>query len=98
MAIDTAISDTARGIQHDPDQSWPSSVTVQLVWKVGEEHRYRTIDISADQFFGHGAYGAPMEGVALTSMIENLRRLGPPMAMPKKRIRDAKTNRPRRQG
>lgn len=98
MAIDQAVSDTARGIQHDPDQSWPSSVTVQLVWIVGEEHRYRTIDISADRFFGRGAYGAPMPDAALTGMIENLRRMGPPLALPKKRLRDAKTNRPRRQG
>ncbi len=86
MAIDQAVSDTSRGIQHDPDQSWPSSVTIQLVWKVGEEYRYRTIDISADQFFGRGAYGAPIEGIALTSMIENLRRLGAPMA-PKRAVR-----------
>ena len=91
MAIDNAVSDTSRGIQHDPDQTWPASVTVQLVWNVGDRHLYRTIDISADRFFGRGQYGAPMEGIALMSMIENLRREGPPApAVPKKPRKNAK--------
>jgi hypothetical protein len=77
MAIDNPISDTSRGIQHEPDRKYPKSVTVQLVWEVDGVERYRTIDISSDRFFGYGQYGAPIEGAALIGMIENARREGP---------------------
>lgn len=77
MAIDKPTSDTSRGIQHEPNMDYPTSVTIQLVWGVAGEHYYRSIDISADRFFGHGAYGAPIEGAALIGMIENARREGP---------------------
>lgn len=85
-----SISDTARGIQHDPDMSYPTSVTIQVVWHVDGEPRYATEDISADRFFGHGVYGAPIEPMALVSMIERMRRTGPP-PIPKRK--NAKTKR-----
>jgi hypothetical protein len=38
----------------------------------------RTELISADQVFGLGNYGAPIDGGALIGRIENMRREGPP--------------------
>jgi hypothetical protein len=35
--------------------------------------------INADQFFGLGNYGAPIDGAALIGKIENMRREGPPV-------------------
>lgn len=87
MPIEQTPSDTARGIQHDPDRSYPSSVTVQLTWVVDGVARYRTIDISSDRFFGYGEYGAPIEGAALIGLIENARREGPFIPEPRKHVK-----------
>lgn len=84
MAIDKPTSDTSRGIQHEPNMEYPQSVVIQLAWEIGEETHYRTIDISADRFFGHGQYGAPIDGSALIGMIENMRREGP-VVLPKRK-------------
>jgi hypothetical protein len=78
LAIDNPISDTARAIQHDPDQTWPTSVTITLWWDVDGEMRQHSVGITAAQFFGRGAYGAPLPGDAVIGMIENMRRAGPP--------------------
>ena len=75
---DSPISDLSRSIQHEPNTDWPTTVKVQLHWDVGGHIRIRTIYIEADQFFGHGQYGAPMDGSALIGMIENMRKQGPP--------------------
>lgn len=73
------VSDTSRAIQHDPDHTWPRSVTITVSWEI-DGHLYRTqMPISGDQFFGRGAYGAPIEGAALIGMIERIRRAGPPL-------------------
>jgi hypothetical protein len=72
------ISDTDRAIQHEPSRDWPDSIRVELVWTVDGVARMSAIRISPDEFFGFGAYGAPIEGAALVSRIENLRRAGPP--------------------
>lgn len=78
MAIDNPQSDTGRAIQHDPDQSWPSTVSIELRWQVGESTLVTNTVISADQFFGRGQFGAPLPGDAVIGMIENMRRAGPP--------------------
>jgi len=72
------VSDTSRGIQHDPDHSYPDSVVVRLTWVVNGRVMDRTEEIGADRFFGLGNYGAPIEGAALIGIIENMRRAGPP--------------------
>ncbi len=69
-------SDLSRAIQHEPDQSWPTEVKVQLIWIIDGHPHVRTFRIEAEQFFG--TQGAPIEGAALIGMIENLRRQGPP--------------------
>lgn len=79
MAIDIPQPDTARSIQHEADQSWPNLVKIQLHWvdKLGRP-LIRSQIISADQFFGHGSYGAPLSGDHLIGAIERMRRQGPP--------------------
>jgi hypothetical protein len=79
MPIDVPISDTSRAKMHDPSMAWPESVKIQLCWrdKAGRA-KVATHIISADQFFGHGSFGAPMEGAHLIQTIERLRRAGPP--------------------
>lgn len=80
--IEGPISDLSRSVQHEPDQTWPTSVKVQLLWVVGGRNHVRTMDIDANQFFGNGGVGAPMDGSALIGMIENMRREGPPPLPP----------------
>jgi hypothetical protein len=72
------VSDTSRAVQHDPDQSYPDQVKIQLMWMIDGHPRVRTTYISADQFFGMGTFGAPIEGAALLQQIEIMRRAGPP--------------------
>lgn len=76
---DAPISDTSRAIQYDPSMDWPESVKIQLCWR-GRDGRAKvaTEIISADQFFGRGRYGAPMDGAHLINAIERMRRAGPP--------------------
>lgn len=77
---DMPVSDLARAKQHEPNQEWPETVKVQLYWWVDGRPRIRTILISADEFFGLGEYGAPIDGSSLIGRIENMRRAGPPPA------------------
>jgi hypothetical protein len=93
MAIEKPKSDTERGIHHEPNMDYPVSVTVQLMWMVGGNAVYHTIDIPSDRFFGYGQYGAPIEGAALIGMIENARRAGPYIPPPQKRKANAKAKR-----
>ncbi len=79
MAIPVNLGDLSRTISTEPDQTWPKSVKVQLHWDVDGHVRVRTLYLTADQFFGLGSFGAPMEGAALIGMIENMRRQGPPV-------------------
>jgi hypothetical protein len=83
MAIDEPVSDTARGIQHEPDHTWPASVVLQVTWHVDGHNRTRTMVVGADQFYGRGQYGAPMNGEALIQAIERMRREGPPAPAPR---------------
>ena len=79
MAIDIQKSDLARSVQHDPSQDWPESVKIQLLWRDRAGRPVvRSEIISADQFFGRGSFGAPMDGSFLVQAIERLRREGPP--------------------
>lgn len=77
--MDFPLSDTARAVHHEPDRTYPRFVKIQLHWEVDGHTRVRTEMISADQFFGLGNYGAPLEGAALIGKIENMRREGPPV-------------------
>lgn len=78
MPIEIPAGDLSRTVAHEPNHEWPSEVKVQLVWYIRGRPHVRTIHIDADTFFGRGNHGAPMEGSALVSQIENMRRAGPP--------------------
>lgn len=78
MAIPVNLGDLSRTTSQEPDQNWPTEVKVQLLWVVEGRNHVRSMVIDADAFFGTGAVGAPMDGSALVSMIENMRRQGPP--------------------
>ncbi len=79
MAIDLPKSDLDRSKQHNPEQTWPYAVKIQVQWIDAQDRiTVRTETISANQFFGTGSYGAPLEGQAIIQMIERMRREGPP--------------------
>lgn len=77
--IDLPKSDLSRSKVQEPDQTWPEWVKIQLCWTDSAGRpMLRTETISANQFFGRGQFGAPMEGSSLIAVIENMRRAGPP--------------------
>jgi hypothetical protein len=70
--------DLARCVNHNPDDSWPTMIEIVAYWgKDGRKGRRRSVEIPADQFFGRGAFGAPMSGEQLVGMVDKLRRQGP---------------------
>lgn len=52
-------------------------IEIVAYWGKGRKGRRRSVDIPADQFFGRGAYGAPINGDQLIGMVDRLRRQGP---------------------
>jgi hypothetical protein len=74
MAIDIPQSDLSRAPGADPDMEFPDHVELRLVW--GKKHRAH--QISAQEFFGRGGYGAPIPAEALVQHINRLRKLGRP--------------------
>ena len=71
--------DLARVISHDQSDTWPMAVEIVAYWpdRHGKKGRRRSIEIPADQFFGTGAFGAPIPGEVLIGMVEKLRKMGP---------------------
>lgn len=71
----SAAGDLTRCVTHEPSTEWPSLIEVVAYFgKNGRRGKRRSISIPADQFFGRGAYGAPMAGDQLIGMIDRLRR------------------------
>jgi hypothetical protein len=77
--IDSPVSDTSRATMHEADRTWPHSVKIAVHWR-DEFGRttVRTEVISSEQFFGLGKFGAPLSGDHVISLIERMRRAGPP--------------------
>lgn len=73
MAIHVPQGDLARAKTHEPDDSWPTMIEIVAYWGEGRRKR-KSVEISADQFFGRGSYGAPLSGAQLVAMVEALRR------------------------
>ena len=80
MAIETPKSDLSRTKNQESDQIWPHQVKISIYWRddrgrvtVGSEI------ISAAQFFGNDGFGAPLTGDFVISLIERMRRAGPPV-------------------
>lgn len=65
----------SRAPVHEVDEPWPELVEIVCYWGPGRKKR-RSIEISADQFFGLGGHGAPLSGDELIAMVNNLRRYG----------------------
>lgn len=78
MAVEIPAGDLAKATTHEPDVSFPQEVQLRLVWKVDGRAYVRTMRITSDEFFGHGAYGAPISGDAIVQHIERMRKKGPP--------------------
>ena len=67
--------DLSRVISHEPDTEWPTMIEVVAYFGAeGRKGKRRSIEISADEFFGRGKYGAPLSGDRLVQMIHHLRR------------------------
>lgn len=66
--------DLARCQTHEADDSWPSRIEIVAYWGNDRRGKRRSIEIDCDQFYGRGAFGAPMSGDQLIGMIEKLRR------------------------
>lgn len=71
--------DLANTKVHELDQSYPTHIEIVAYWSKdgSRKGRRRSIEIPADQFFGHGAFGAPLSGDALIAMVQRLRMQGP---------------------
>lgn len=65
--------DLARCKTIESDDTWPTMVEVVVYWGEGRTKR-RSIEISANEFFGRGGHGAPITGDALINRIDRLRR------------------------
>lgn len=67
----------ARTVTQEADESWPTMIEV-VAWfgHHGRKGKRRSVEISADRFFGTGRYGAPMSGAELIGVVERLRHQG----------------------
>lgn len=67
--------DLARAKTHEADHSYPTKIEI-VAWygQEGRKAKRKSIEIPADQFFGRGAYGAPLSGDQLIGMIQQLRK------------------------
>lgn len=67
--------DLAKAKTHESDESWPSLIEIVAYFgKDGRKGKRRSIEISADRFFGRKGYGAPMSGDQVIGIIDQLRR------------------------
>jgi len=68
--------DLARAVCHEPNDEWPTHLEITAYWSKdgSRKGKRRSIEISADQFFGRGRFGAPMSAEVLFQMIDRLRR------------------------
>lgn len=66
-------SDTDRIPMHEPNKDYPDRVEIVLHWPEGRKTSH---EITAAQFFGDKAHGAPISGDVLIAIIDRLRRHG----------------------
>jgi hypothetical protein len=64
----------SRSVCHEANDDYPSLIEIVAYFGVGRKGKRRSIEISADEFFGRGAYGAPVTGDRLIGMVEKLRK------------------------
>lgn len=90
MSIDLPTDDLSRAINNNPNTAYPKKVQLRLVWDLEGREVLKTIEISTDEFFGMGKYGAPIPAEALIQHIERARREGPPAFVRRRRYPNAK--------
>jgi hypothetical protein len=73
MAMHLPAGDLSRTVTHESDDTWPTMIEIVAYYGDGRRKR-KSVQISADQFFGRGSYGAPITGDQLIGIIERLRR------------------------
>ena len=68
--------DLARCKTHEADDTWPTMIEIVAYWSEDGTRRgkRRSMEISADQFFGRNGHNAPMSAEALMAMINRLRK------------------------
>lgn len=77
MAPKMPVSDLSRAIAHEQEQEWPDSIAIVATWKDGDKTTTVTREIPADQFFGNGAFGAPISGQWFIATIDRMRKMVP---------------------
>jgi hypothetical protein len=70
--------DLARANTIEPDLTYPDKVQLRLVWLVKGRAHIRQIEITAEEFFGRGSFGAPIPAEAIVQLLEIMRRRGAP--------------------
>lgn len=69
------LGDLARCKTTEANDDWPTLIEVVAYFgKEGRKGKRKAVQIPADQFFGRGRYGAPMNGDQLIRIIETLRK------------------------
>lgn len=67
--------DLSRVESQEANDEWPTLIEiVAYSGPEGRKGKRRSIEITADQFFGRKGYGAPLSGNQVIAMIETLRR------------------------
>ncbi len=66
--------DLARCVTHEANDDWPVTLEIVAYWREDRRGKRRSIEISADEFFGRNGFGAPMSGEALILKVNQLRR------------------------
>ncbi len=64
-------SDLSRAKTSEPNHNWPDEV--RIVVRRGQKSKSHVI--TADEYFGMGAFHAPMNGDSIMRIIDTLRRL-----------------------
>lgn len=75
MSLKPIDGDLAKTTTHESDESWPTMIEIVAYFgKGGRKGKRRSIEISADRFFGRKGFGAPMSGDQMIAIVEQLRR------------------------
>lgn len=67
--------DLARTINHEISDDWPTLIEIVAYFGPnGRKGKRKSVEISADQFFGRNGYGAPMGADQFNLIINQLRK------------------------
>ena len=73
MSANLPSGDLAR--VHEANDEWPTLIEIVAYFGTdGRKGKRRSIEITADEFFGRKGFGAPLTGEQLIAKIDRLRR------------------------